>query len=94
MGPKPGVATPSGVHEALFVGSQTVVKTNLKNAVFYILRQSVVYSNSTALGVRFVVIPIALAYNALYFREDYLREKNSPGRLFVLNIFRESYFRG
>ena len=48
------------------MGSQTYVKTNLKNAVFYILRQSVVYSRTTSLGVRFVVIPIALAYNALY----------------------------
>lgn len=76
------------------MGSQTAVKTNLKNAVFYILRQSVVYSKSTALGVRFVVIPIALAYNALYFQEDYFREKISTGRLFPLNIFRESYFRG
>ena len=61
--------------EALFVGSQTAAKTNLKNAVFYILRQSVVYSKSTALGVRFVIIPIALAYNALYFQQDYFREK-------------------
>ena len=52
---------------------------------FYILRQSVVYSKTTALGVRFVVIPIALAYNALYFREDYFREKFSPARLYLLD---------
>ena len=75
------------------MGSQAAVKTNLKNAVFYILRQSVVYSKSTALGFRSVVIPIALACNALYFREDYFREKNSPGRLFPITIFRESYCR-
>ena len=79
--------------EVLFVGSQTAVKTNLKNPVFYILRQSVVYSKFTALGLRSVVVPIALAYNALYFREDYFRDKNSAGRLFPLNIFWQSYCR-